>query len=348
VPTRPRGRPRLYCSRSCQAKAYRRRQAEAFMTGGASRPLAAVAAQQRASRGGVRSGTLASDTDIARERDELQDRAERAERQLAEARTELARLRRDVGTRHAVPNKSQSARTQAVEGLRWPASDGQARDAHQVRATVARPSLKERDGNRDETPAPAAPSMPRHRPMLDLGPGWTTTDDSNRVTLWQRGQRVGSVTLAGLGSGWTAHHPWGGPVTTGASRVGRYQSRIKALRALAAEHEFHRRRITQAAGTALDGAVGWRLTQTLADRDEHTWRIIAPHGTCAGTVRRGTHRGATAWTAFTGDPASPRYAPCVIHPGDGDPQQHPSGDWRTRTAAARAIAAAYEPGPHAE
>lgn len=306
-------------------------------------PIRPVAAQQRANRGGVFPEVPVSDTDIARERDELQSRAERVERQLAEVLAELARLRSDVDARHAVTDGSQSPCTQATNGPRWPVSTGQAENPRQVRVTVASSSMKQRDENRDEIRAPSTPPARRHRPMPELGPGWTTTDDGNRVILWRQGQRVGTVTPAGLGSGWSAHHSWGGSVTTGASRLGRYRSRIKALRALAADHESHRRRTTPAAGVVLDGVVGWRLTQTLADRDEHIWRVIAPYGTCVGTVRRGTYRGTITWTAFAGDPASPRYAPSVVNPSDGDPQQHPSGDWRTRTAAARAIAAAFDP-----
>jgi GntR family transcriptional regulator len=72
-----------------------------------------LAPRQRATRGEVPRGMHAWDADIARERDELRGRAERAEQQLAEALAELARLRRDTGTR-------------ATEGLKWPVSVGQA------------------------------------------------------------------------------------------------------------------------------------------------------------------------------------------------------------------------------
>jgi hypothetical protein len=86
---------------------------------------------------------------------------------------------------------------------------------------------------------------------------------------------------------------------------------------------------------------GWQLAQTLADADEGAWQVIGPGGTRAGTVRR-SWPGARTWTATLGDPDA-RYGTLVaLDPGADDAAQ--GGDWRTRDAGARAIAAARDPG----
>jgi hypothetical protein len=85
---------------------------------------------------------------------------------------------------------------------------------------------------------------------------------------------------------------------------------------------------------------GWQLAQTLADQDEGTWQVIAPNGSTTGTVSR-SRQGARTWTALAGDPGSRSYAPVPLDPVVGE--AGPAGDFRTRDAAARAVALIRDP-----
>jgi hypothetical protein len=119
-------------------------------------------------------------------------------------------------------------------------------------------------------------------------------------------------------------------------------SRAKALRYAAAWFERRRRTETLAGpDVPLTGAAGWRLRQTLADKDARTWQVIAPDGTAAGTVRP-SYAGARSWTASHGDPGrfQATVSPC-------DDERHLAGgdgtDWKTRNAAACAVARYHDP-----
>ncbi|MEV0202548.1 recombinase family protein [Nonomuraea sp. NPDC050691] len=187
-----------------------------------------------------------------------------------------------------------------------------------------------------------ADEQPRRlRSESRLGPDWAT--DERDVLWWRREPRVGSVAPAWPGSGWTARNARHLPVTAGADARGNYRSKIKALTALAADFDQRRRAATSHADVPLDGAPGWRLTQTQADLDQHRWRVVSPTGDVAGTVIRMTrHR--QAWEATAGDPASRSYNPVPIEPLADDPDRSPAdGCWRTRTAAAIAIAFWHDP-----
>jgi hypothetical protein len=192
----------------------------------------------------------------------------------------------------------------------------------------------------DESTLPAA-----SRPVPALGAGWAITQPSGpggNVVLWREGVRAGTAGRDGLTRSWTARRDSGSIVTTPQARSGRYPTRIKALRALAGEFESGRRRAVTASRVPLPGTgwPGWFLTQTLSDKDERSWQVTAPDGERAGTVRPSWH-GARTWTAITGDPAAVFYTPSHIPSAPGEPGAAPGGEWRTRDAAARAIAAGH-------
>jgi hypothetical protein len=196
----------------------------------------------------------------------------------------------------------------------------------------------------EAVPAPPPDEVPlRRRPAPGLGPEWAITgDDGGDITLWREDRRAGTVGRAPFSSGWEARRASGGPVTTLAAKGGRYPSRAKALAALAADAEHARRRATLARQVPLAAAgPGWQLAQTLADKDEGAWQVIAPDGTRAGTVRR-SYPGARTWTATAGDPEARHGTLLALYPGAD--QAAPDGDWRTRDDAARAVAIARDPG----
>jgi hypothetical protein len=192
------------------------------------------------------------------------------------------------------------------------------------------------------TPASAGPGD-QAVPAPGLGPEWAITgDDGGDITLWREDRRAGTVGRAPFSSGWEARRASGGPVTTLAAKGGLYPSRAKALAALAADAEYARRRVTMARQVPLAAAgPGWQPAQTLADKDEGAWQVIAPDGTRAGTVRRSSP-GARSWTVTQGDPADRYGTLLALYPGAD--QAAPDGDWRTRDAAARAVAIARDPG----
>ncbi|MCP2365753.1 DNA invertase Pin-like site-specific DNA recombinase [Nonomuraea thailandensis] len=174
-----------------------------------------------------------------------------------------------------------------------------------------------------------------------LGPDWATDEDD--VLWWRRGTRAGSVAPAWPGPGWTARTAQHTPIATGAGKRGAYPSRIKALAAVAADFEARRRARTVHADVALDGAPGWRLRQTQADHDRHRWNVVTPTSDVAGTVTKaGWHH--QAWEATAGDPAKRHHDPIPIEPiGDEPGRSSADGYWRTRTAAALAVARWHDP-----
>lgn len=201
----------------------------------------------------------------------------------------------------------------------------------------------EPDAAPDEVPDRPVPSG-RLREVARLGAGWATDDDD--VLWWQRTTRVGSVAKAWPGSGWQARHSSGRRVTTGAGPKDRYPSRIKALAALAAEYDRARRERTSHTEMPVDGLpAGWRLTQTLAEYDDGRWRLIGPGGEIAGTVTRETYGGRRAeWRATAGDPARDTVLRTTVTADSDDPARGSDFDlFRTRAAAARALAAWHDP-----
>jgi hypothetical protein len=95
------------------------------------------------------------------------------------------------------------------------------------------------------SPAGREPAAARHRPVPEIGPEWTITQPSGPggdVVLWRDGVRVGTAGRAGLTKAWTATRDSGGTVTGLGAAAGRYPTRIRALMALAVDHEASRRR----------------------------------------------------------------------------------------------------------
>jgi hypothetical protein len=206
---------------------------------------------------------------------------------------------------------------------------------------AVQPAASERVPNPATADENAAP--PARRPVPALGAGWAITQPSGtggNVVLWREGVRAGTARRDGLTRSWTARRDSGSIVTTPRARSGRYPTRIKALAALAGEFESARRRAVTASHVPLPGTgrPGWFLTQTLSDKDERFWQVTAPDGERAGTVRPSWH-GARTWAAITGDPAAVFYNPSHIPSAPGEPGAAPGREWRTRDAAARAIAA---------
>ena len=84
-----------------------------------------------------------------------------------------------------------------------------------------------------------------HRPVPELGPEWTITQPSGpggSVVLWRDGMQAGTAGRDGLTRAWTATRVSGGTVTGIGTPAGRYSTRIKALMALAVDHEAAQRR----------------------------------------------------------------------------------------------------------
>lgn len=183
----------------------------------------------------------------------------------------------------------------------------------------------------------------RHHPVAGLGPEWTWTgDDRGNVVLWRdKTVKAGGASRDYRRGGWEGTSPR----LTRIRNAGQ-PSRVKALRAAAAEFEHHWRKVTPAGpDVPLPGAAGWVLRQTLADRDERRWQVIAPDDATAGTVGP-SYTGARSWTASHGDPAASSYYPAHVSPAGPDEAPLAAGDgldWKTRDAAAYAVAHWHDP-----
>jgi hypothetical protein len=184
----------------------------------------------------------------------------------------------------------------------------------------------------------------RHHPVAGLGPEWTyTEDDRGNVILWREKttKAGGARRNFGRGGGWEATSPRLFRIA-GDSQP----SRVKALRAAAADFEGRRRKVTPAGpDVPLPGAGGWALRQTLAERDERRWRVVAPDGTVAGVVRP-SYAGARSWAATHGDPDSGGYYAAPVSPAGEDEAGLAAGDsldWKTRDAAAYGHAHWHDP-----
>lgn len=185
-------------------------------------------------------------------------------------------------------------------------------------------------------------SARRWHTVARLGADWATDDDDG--LWWQQQTRVGKVFKAWPGSGWEAQTAHGTPFKTG-SKNGRYPSRIKALEMLAAHWDRRRRQTTPHSDVPADGLPdGWRLTQTLAQHDDHTYVLIAPDGNTAGAVSRVQYGSRPEWRATAGDPAAKHAIRVTVYPDGDDPGRGREPDlWRTRTAAVRGLATRHDP-----
>lgn len=318
VPVRKRGRPAVYCSRACQARAYRARKAADAAPG----PMGVREARRLAA---YHAG-LVVETALANGWETL-DRYGADRPRVEDALNELcAELDRRAG---------------------GTGGEVDAEEPAGPRDEIPEP-VTESGGGEDDLEAPRS-LMPSGtlRPMARLGQGWAVDDDD--ALWWQRISRAGSVAKAWPGSGWEARHSTGRRVTAGAGPKGRYPSRIKALTALAAEYDRARRERTPHSELPADGLPnGWRLTQTIAEHDDGRWTLRTPGGEIAGTVARETYGGRRAeWRATAGDPATATrlQIPLVtVYPEHDDPARGSDPDlFRTRTAAVRALAIWHTP-----
>jgi DNA invertase Pin-like site-specific DNA recombinase len=206
-----------------------------------------------------------------------------------------------------------------------------------------------------DRPDPAAPGrlrtdeeysrMLRHRQVPELGPEWTyaeTSGSGGDIILWYRKTtRAGGARSAWPKSGWEPVSPQGFSLPGGPQ-----PSRVKALRIAAADFERRRRKETPAGpDVPLPGADGWKLRQTLAEKDARTWQVIAPDDAAAGTVRL-SWAGARCWAASLGDPAREYHYAIPVTPSSDDERDLAAGDgqeWKTRDAAAYAVAHEHDP-----
>ena len=185
----------------------------------------------------------------------------------------------------------------------------------------------------------------RHRQVPGLGPEWTyaeTSGSSGDVILWYRKtSRAGGARSAWPKSGWEPVSPQGFSL-----RGGPQPSRVKALRTAAADFERRRREETPAGpDVPLPAADGWKLRQTLAEKDARTWQVIAPDGTATGTVRP-SWAGARCWAASLGDPATEHHYAIPVTPSPASERDLAAADgqeWKTREDAAYAVAHEHDP-----
>jgi hypothetical protein len=357
VAMRPRGRPRRYCSRACQAKAYRARKAKDTDDG----PMSDRHAARRAAfhAGLVIENAMANGWETLDRYGTDRPRVEAALNELCaelEHRAQTSRPQRPASPAQMRVETPVPVTKTAPPPDKWPGPDGRGHWPD-----IPAPDLA--DLPRDELPAtvtepaPPAPTEPIERPdapmevvaekprrfrtVGKLGADWATDDDD--VLWWQQTTRVGSVAKAWPGTGWEARRVGGARLTTGSGAGGRFPSRIKALTMLAAQFEHTRRAATSHTDVELTALPGWRLTQTLADHDAGTWTLHAPDQTIAGRITRMAYGTRPQWRATAGDPDSDHYhAP--VTPSLDDPDRGTEDDlWRTRTAAAHALARWHDP-----
>lgn len=116
------------------------------------------------------------------------------------------------------------------------------------------------------------------------------------------GKRIGYVERSGASRsrGWEVHD----------SERRRLQGGMSTQAAAVAEPVRRHRERTPATDAQAPDLEGWRLTQTLDERDRHHYRLIDPGGRSAGTVERPRLGVCTPARA-----AAPRPRHCAPHPG---------------------------------
>lgn len=150
------------------------------------------------------------------------------------------------------------------------------------------------------------------------------------------GERIGYAEQGGgvRARSWVAH------ARQGRSLQGGMPTRARAVAELVRRH----RERTSATDAAVDGLPGWRLVQTLHERDRHRYRLIDPGGRPAGTVERHEVAGRRYWRATGGDPANAAALHWPVTPISGDADAVADEDaWRTREAAVRTLAENHAP-----
>ena len=173
-------------------------------------------------------------------------------------------------------------------------------------------------------------------------PSDTSPESSSDVILWYRKTtRADGARSAWPKNGWEPVSPQGFSL-----RGGPQPSRVKALRIAAADFKRQRRKETPAGpDIPLPGADGWKLRQTLAGKDAHTWQVIAPDDRAAGTVRP-SWAGARCWAASLGDPAREHHYAIPVTPFSDDERDlaaRHGQEWKNRDAAAYAVAHEHDP-----
>ncbi|MGP4030197.1 recombinase family protein [Actinomadura sp. 3N407] len=151
------------------------------------------------------------------------------------------------------------------------------------------------------------------------------------------GERIGYAEQGGgvRARAWVAH------AHQGRQLQGGMPTRARAVAELVRRH---RDRTPATDAAAADGLPGWRLVQTLHERDRNRYRLIDPGGRAAGTVERHEVAGRQLWRATGGDPANAAALHWPVTPISGDLDAIADEDaWRTREAAVRALAENHAP-----
>jgi hypothetical protein len=205
VPAREQGRPAVYCSRSCQARAYRARKAgQRPMSGREAARLAAFHA------GLVIESALAGGWETL---DRYGDDRPRVEAALAELCTELERRAQGAGRGRT------DARDESLEPVRKPA----AAEEDPARAWEGQAEFER-----------------RLKPARELGKGYQVAEwpGTGRHYLVYRGERIGHVAKKPFTTVWEAYAPQGIKLPA----TGTYKTRREALIQVAVFHKQPTRR----------------------------------------------------------------------------------------------------------
>lgn len=232
VPTRKRGRPAVYCSRSCQAKAYRVRKAKQRPDGGMSSRQAARLAAFHA--GLILEAALADGWEAL---DRYGADRSRVEAALRELRAELERRAEGVG--HARTRRSdRDENPEAVRISVAPPPAGTAsgstavppaRDENQVSVTKIEQEQREREWEEQ------AEFERRLRPVPEFGEGYQMAEwpGTGCYYLVYQGERIGHAAKKGFTSVWEAFTAYGVKVPF----TGTYKTRRQALIQVALHHQ---------------------------------------------------------------------------------------------------------------
>lgn len=242
VTARPRGRPSVYCSRACQAKAYRARKAT---TGGehssTERPAGAQALADVLWRDVLTLVAAARDQGGTGDA-ETAAAAAAARRGLADL---IALARQPAGV-HATSDAPASR-----DETPAPVTQSPARDSAPGRRP---PRLRPEPSRRDEIPAPVTQTREqeqqdweaaaardqaefdrRLKPVPELGEGYQMAEwpGTGRYFLVLHGERIGHATKTTYGSQWEAHSAHGPKIPA----TGTYKTRRDALVQVALHHQ---------------------------------------------------------------------------------------------------------------
>lgn len=237
VPTRKRGRPAVYCSRSCQAKAYRVRKAKQRPDGGMSSRQAARLAAFHA--GLILEAALADGWEAL---DRYGADRSRVEAALRELRAELERRAEGLGrARTRRSDRDENSEPVRVSVAPFPARTVSrsaavppVRDENPVSVTESEQERREREWE-EQAAAEQAEFERRLRPVPEFGEGYQMAEwpGTGRYYLVYQGERIGHAAKKGFTSVWEAFTAYGVKVPF----TGTYKTRRQALIQVALHHQ---------------------------------------------------------------------------------------------------------------